>query len=146
MTAAAVASGLGSWTTWLMTVLVFVFAFSSVLGNYVYAEVNLFYLGVRNGVITGFRIAVLAAIAVGGLATLSAVWDLADVAMGLMAIVNLTAIVLLGRWALAALKDYQRQAAAGKDPVFVADEAGLPGTLDGDIWVKPKEAQSTITA
>ena len=146
LTAAAVASGLGTWTTWLMTVLVFVFAFSSVLGNYVYAEVNLFYLGVRNGVITGFRIAVLAAIAVGGLATLSAVWDLADVAMGLMAIVNLTAIVLLGRWALAALKDYQRQAAAGKDPVFVADEAGLPGTLDGDIWVKPKEAQSTITA
>lgn len=146
LTAAAVASGLGTWTTWLMTLLVFVFAFSSVLGNYVYAEVNLFYLGVRNGVITGFRIAVLAAIAIGGLATLSAVWDLADIAMGLMAIVNLTAIVLLGRWALAALKDYQRQAAEGKDPVFVADEAGLPGTLDGDIWVKPKEAQSPITA
>lgn len=146
LTAAAVASGLGAWTTWLMTVLVFVFAFSSVLGNYVYAEINLFYLGVRNGVITGFRIAVLTAIAAGGLAALEAVWDLADVAMGLMAIVNLAAIVLLGRWALAALRDYQRQAATGADPVFVAEEAGLPGRLDGDIWTKPRATEDALTA
>ncbi len=139
LTAAAVASGLGGWTTWLMTVLVFVFAFSSVLGNYVYAEVNLFYLGVRNGFITGFRIAVLAAVAVGGLAALEAVWDLADVAMGLMAIVNLTAIVLLSRWALAALRDYTRQSEAGRDPVFIAEDAGLPGHLDGEIWSRPRQ-------
>ena len=57
--------------------------------------------------------AVLAGIAIGGLAALDAVWDLADVAMGLMAIVNLTAIVLLGRWALAALRDFARQADQG---------------------------------
>ncbi|MEZ5132257.1 MAG: alanine/glycine:cation symporter family protein [Mycobacterium sp.] len=139
LTAAAVASGLGAWTTWLMTVLVFVFAFSSVLGNYVYAEVNLFYLGARNGTITGFRMAVLAGIAIGGLAALDAVWDLADVAMGLMAIVNLTAIVLLGRWALAALRDFARQADQGRDPVFIAEDAGLPGHLDGDIWNRPRQ-------
>ena len=140
LTAAAVASGLGAWTTWLMTLLVFVFAFSSVLGNYVYAEVNLFYLGARNGTITGFRMAVLAGIAIGGLAALDAVWDLADVAMGLMAIVNLTAIVLLGRWALAALRDYARQSDQGRDPVFIAEDAGLPGHLDGDIWTRPRQA------
>ena len=80
----------------------------------------------------------LAAIAVGAQARLDAVWDLADVSMGLMAIVNLVAIVLLGKWAFAALHDYARQAAAGRDPVFVADEAGLPGSLDGDIWANPR--------
>ena len=146
LTAAAVASALGAWTTWLMTVLVFVFAFSSVLGNYVYAEINLFYLGVRNGFITGFRMAVLAGIAIGGLAALEAVWDLADVAMGLMAIVNLTAIVLLGRWALAALRDFARQADQGRDPVFIAEDAGLPGHLDGDIWNRQTAPEREVSA
>ncbi len=48
-------------------------------------------------------------------------WNLADIFMGLMAMMNLIAILLLGKWALAALKDYSEQRAAGKDPVFVAD-------------------------
>ena len=46
--------------------------------------------------------------------------------------------MLLGRWAFAALRDYQRQADAGVDPVFVAEEAGLPGQLEGDIWNRPR--------
>jgi len=138
LTASAVSAGLGSWTTWLMTILVFVFAFSSVLGNYVYAEINLFFLGARQRGINIFRIAVLAAIAFGATAKLSTVWDLADISMGLMAIVNLIAIVLLGKWAFAALHDYHRQAIAGKDPVFLAEEADLPGRLDGDIWNRPQ--------
>ncbi len=134
LTQSAVAANLGSWTTVLMTVLVFVFAFSSVLGNYAYAEVNLFFLGARPNVITVFRVAVLVAVALGALSKLDLVWAVADVAMGLMALVNLVAIVLLGKWAFAALRDYQRQAAAGADPVFIASEAGLPGALPGDIW------------
>ncbi len=137
LTAAAVAQGLGGWTTYLMTVLVFVFAFSSVLGNYAYAEVNLFFLGVKERGITVFRVLVLAAIAVGAVAKLATVWDVADVSMGLMAIVNLVAIVLLGKWAFAALGDYSRQASAGRDPVFIAEEAQLPGGLPGDIWIQP---------
>lgn len=138
LTAAAVADGLGAWTTWLMTILVFVFAFSSVLGNYVYAEINLFFLGAKRHAINIFRGMVLVAIAIGALARLDAVWSLADVAMGLMAIVNLIAIVLLARWAFAALRDYTRQVDAGVDPVFIAEEAGLPGHLDGDIWSRPR--------
>jgi alanine or glycine:cation symporter, AGCS family len=134
LTQSAVASGLGSWTTMLMTLLVFVFAYSSVLGNYAYAEVNLFFLGIRKHGITAFRVFVLAAIALGALSKLDLVWAVADVAMGLMALVNLIAIVALGRWAFAALSDYQRQVAEGVDPVFVAASSGLPGALPGDIW------------
>ena len=99
-----------------MTVLVFVFAFSSVLGNYVYAEVNLFFLGANKTAINVFRVVVLGAIALGATSKLATVWDLADVAMGLMAMVNLVAIVLLGKWAFAVLHDYQRQAADGRGP------------------------------
>jgi len=137
LTQAAIADSLGTWTVSLMTVLVFVFAFSSVLGNYVYAEINLFFLGAGRKTINVFRVVVLIAIGVGGVSKLTAVWALADVAMGLMALVNLVAIVLLGKWAFAAIKDFHQQSDAGADPVFIADEAGLPGHLFGDIWSRP---------
>jgi len=140
LTQSAVAAGLGSWTTWLMTVLVFVFAFSSVLGNYVYAEVNLFFLGAKKQAINIFRVLVLGAIGIGALARLDAVWGIADIAMGLMAIVNLVAIVLLGKWAFAALRDYHLQAEAGEDPEFFVEDAALPGHLDGDIWSRRRVA------
>lgn len=140
LTASAVAANLGSWTTWLMTVLVFVFAFSSVLGNYVYAEINLFFLGANPQQINIFRGLVLIAIGIGALARLDAVWGLADISMGLMAIVNLVAIVLLGKWAFAVLRNYHLQAEAGEDPVFIAQEARLPGHLDGDIWTRTEKS------
>ena len=125
--------------------LVFVFAFSSVLGNYVYAEVNLFFLGANKTAINVFRVVVLGAIALGATSKLATVWNLADVAMGFMALVNLVAIVLLSKWAFAVLRDYQRQAANGQDPVFVADEADLPGTLEGDIWSSDQKESHPVT-
>jgi len=140
LTASAVAASLGPWTTWLMTVLVFVFAFSSVLGNYVYAEINLFFLGAGQRAINIFRVLVLGAIALGAVAKLSTVWDIADISMGFMAIVNLIAIVLLGKWAFALLRNYHLQAEAGEDPVFVAEEATLPGPLEGDIWSRSRSS------
>ena len=143
LTSSAVAASLGSWTTWLMTILVFVFAFSSVLGNYVYAEINLFFLGVSERGLAIFRVAVLAAIALGAVAKLSTVWDVADISMGLMAIVNLVAIVLLGKWAFACLRNYHLQSEAGEDPVFIAEESNLPGELEGDIWSKVQRTKYT---
>ncbi len=138
LTESAIAAGLGSWTTVLMTSVVFVFAFASVLSNYVCAEANLFFLGGRHLSINVLKGVTLAAIAVGALSNLTVVWALADLAMALMAIANLVAICLLGRWAFAALRDFHRQSAQGLRPVFVASEAGLPGVLAGDIWERPE--------
>lgn len=137
LTQAAVAATVGPWTAGLMTLLVFVFAFSAVLANYVCAEVNLFFLGARGAAIGVLRVVVLASIAFGASADLAVVWTLADIAMGLLAIVNLVAIYRLGGWALAALRDFQRQVDAGHTPVFIAAEAELPGVLDGSIWAGP---------
>jgi AGCS family alanine or glycine:cation symporter len=135
LTQTAVAATLGSWTTGLMTLLIFVFAFSSVLGNYSYAEVNLDFLGAGRRELTIFRVVVIAAVLLGALIALDSVWALADVAMGFMALVNLTAIILLGKWAFGALADYQRLRESGAEPVFVAQgNANLPGQLPGDIW------------
>lgn len=135
LTQTAVANELGEWSKWLMTILVFVFAFSSVLGNYSYAEVNMNFLGASATVINGFRLVVLASVGIGSVLALSAVWAFADVAMALMAMVNLVAIVLLGKWAFAALRDYQRQDDAGEDPTFEADSLpGLSEVLQNDVW------------
>jgi AGCS family alanine or glycine:cation symporter len=118
-----------------MTLLIFVFAFSSVLGNYSYAEVNLDFLGAGDRVLTAFRFVVIAAVALGAVIALEAVWAIADVAMGLMALVNLTAILLLGKWAFAALEDYQALRRRGREPVFVAvGNDLLPSALPGDVW------------
>jgi alanine or glycine:cation symporter, AGCS family len=138
LTESAIAADMGSWTTVWMTAVVFVFAFASVLSNYVCAEANLFFLGGRRWATAVLKLVTLLSIMFGAMSKLSLVWALADLAMGLMAITNLIAICLLSRWAFAALKDYHRQAALGLEPVFVASEADLPGVLDDDIW-EPQE-------
>ena len=61
----------------------------------------------------------------------STVWDLADVLMGLMALVNLGAILLLGGQAMRVLKDYTAQLRAGKNPVYRYEEVGVG---DPDVW------------
>jgi amino acid carrier protein len=138
LTQSAIAAGLGSWTSALMTTVVFVFGFSSVLSNYVCAEANLFFLGGRRLAINVLKLVTLLAIVVGAMSKLTLVWALADLAMALMAIANLVAICLLGKWAFAALRDFHRQSAQGGYPVFVASEADLPGVLGGDIWEAPE--------
>lgn len=136
LTQSAVAAELGAWTTWPMVVLVFVFAFTSILGNYSYAEGNLTFLGVKGRALTALRTLVLASVGVGALASLTAAWALADVAMAFMALVNLVAIILLSKWALGALRDFESMRKRGVDEDFVGvGNPNLPGDLPGDIWV-----------
>ena len=144
LTQAAVAHELGGGTTWIMSVLIFVFAFSSVLGNYSYAEVNMTFLRARPVALTAFRIVVVAVVGAGALLELATVWALADVAMGFMALVNLVALVLLGRWALGALRDFERQLRAGRDPVFsTTGNADLPHDLHDSVWTTQYAGEAT---
>ncbi|MBS4730046.1 alanine:cation symporter family protein [Mycobacterium sp. SM1] len=135
LTQTAIAAGLGSWTTDVMTIVVFVFAFSAVLSNYVCAEANLFFLGAGHRGVAVLKVVTLVAIAVGAMGKLGLVWSLADAGMALVAVVNLIAICLLGKWAFAAVRDFHRQSVAGREPVF--NIAELPGVLDGDVWQFP---------
>ena len=57
--------------------------------------------------------------------SMAAVWDIADILMALMCIINIPACLLLGNMAVRALKDYQQQKKAGHDPVFKAADIGL---------------------
>jgi len=78
---------------------------------------------------------VLAAVGAGALLSLEVVWALADVAMAFMAIVNLVAIALLGKWAFGALRDYEHQLRSGSGVQdFVDGNRFMPGRLPGDVW------------
>jgi AGCS family alanine or glycine:cation symporter len=134
LTQAAVAAQFGDNAVWIMTVIVVTFAFSSVIGNYAYAEINLTFLGAPGWLITAFRIVVIGSVGVGTLIALEAVWNFADVTMALMALTNLVAILLIGKWAFAALADYERQRTAGADPTFSRNTGDLPAPLTTDAW------------
>ncbi|PYF97235.1 alanine or glycine:cation symporter, AGCS family [Georgenia satyanarayanai] len=135
LTQAAAAASLGDWVTLPMTVLVFVFAFSSILGNFTYAEINVDFLTRRRWAPFALRTLVTGAVLVGALAELALVWTVADIAMGLMAIVNLVAILLLGRWAVGALRDYEQFRGRELGVFLGRGNPLLPGDLPGDVWV-----------
>ena len=124
----AVASQIGEVGIHFVTIAVLLFAFSSVIGNYCYAESNIRFIKDNKIVLTVFRIACVIIVLVGAMGEFSVVWDLADVLMGFMAIVNIIAILLLGNKALLALKDYNNQKQDGKDPHFHPKELGIEKT------------------
>lgn len=126
----AVNNAVGEWGIHVITFAIFAFAFSSLIGNYFYAESNLRFIKDGSPVLlTVFRLACIVFIYLGAVNSFDLAWNLADIFMGFMAIMNLIAILLLGKWAIRALDDYTAQRNAGKDPVFVADSIeGLPAT------------------
>ena len=128
----AVSCQVGEWGITFITISVFFFAFSSIIGNYYYTESNVMFIQNRpDGSLTLFRITCVIAVFLGSIAGYDLVWNLADVLMGIMALINITAILLLGNTAFLVLKDYTDQKKAGKDPVFSAEALGIKNT---DVW------------
>jgi len=141
LTQRALTAQVGSWGGIFVAVAIFFFAFTSIIANYSYAETNLIFLEHNNkkGLVL-FRIIVLGMVMFGSLATLPTVWALADVSMGLMAIVNLVAIILLSGIVIKLAKDYNRQLDAGKVPTFDANNfPELKSQLEDGIWDNQKK-------
>ncbi|GMM96277.1 MULTISPECIES: sodium:alanine symporter family protein [unclassified Microbacterium] len=132
LTQGAVIGTLGEWSNILLSVIIFLLAFSSILGNYYYGESNIEFITRSRGVLLGYRIAAIAAVLIGALLSADVVWTFADGAMGFMALVNLVAIGLLSGIAFALLRDYTQQRREGKDPVFTRDR--LPGVANIEMW------------
>lgn len=120
LTQMALVSQVGPWGGTFISICILLFAFSSIIGNYYYGETNIQFITENKVVLYGYRILVAAMVLFGSIASMDLVWNIADVFMGLMAILNLIAIVLLGKIAIKALQDYTAQKKAGKNPVFYA--------------------------
>lgn len=135
LTQFALTAQLGPWALHLMTLIIFLVAFTSVLGNYYYGESNIEYLSSNGRVLFGYKCVFLVATFLGSLGEISLIWTLADTTMGLMAMVNLIAIAPLTVIACRLLKDYNDQRRQGLDPVFTRDR--LPDVRGVECW-EPK--------
>ncbi|HBT94972.1 MAG TPA: amino acid carrier protein [Coriobacteriia bacterium] len=125
----AVSFSVGEMGIHFITFAIFTFAFSSLIGNYFYAESNIKFIKDNKIVLLVFRVTCLIAIFLGTQSSFDLAWNVADIVMGAMAFMNIVAIVLLGKWALRALDDYTLQRKQQKDPTFVASSIpGLPAT------------------
>lgn len=122
VTQSALNEHLGSGGGIFLTIAITLFAFSSVVGNYYYGQSNIEFLSKNKTVLFIFRCLVVVLVFVGSVIKTETVWSTADVFMGLMAIVNLVAIIGLSNIAFAVMNDYQRQRRAGKKPVFKPEE------------------------
>ncbi len=123
---ASLASVFGSLAPAAVSLMILLFAFSSIVGNYYYGEINIaFFDGNTRRYLAVFRVCVVLMVLFGSLATLQLVWNLADLFMGLLCLTNLYAITRLAPYARRALRDYQEKRARGENPSFAASDIEL---------------------
>ena len=134
LTQAALVGEIGPAGSVFVAVAIFLFAFSSIIGNYYYGEANIRFITRRPWVLTLYRVLVGVMVLFGALATLDLAWSLADITMAFMTLINLVAIVLLGRQAFLLLADYVGQRRRGiKNPVYTRDR--IPSLEDkAECW------------
>ena len=129
----ALAQTFGVVGPYFISVALLLFAFTTLLGNLFYCEGALNYISQRKvsrKTMTVFNLCAVVVIFLGAQMQFGLVWDLADVLMGIMALINLPVIVVLGGTAMRALEDYVAQRKAGKDPRFKAASIGLKEQTD----------------
>ncbi|WP_392399218.1 alanine/glycine:cation symporter family protein [Actinotignum urinale] len=122
----------------IVLVLMICFGYTTILGNFTYAETNYRYLAGLNKSVLPLKLLVIFSTFLGAVLPLPSVWSIADWATALMTIVNLGAILLLGKWAFGALRDYEAQRSKGETPIFCSvNNPHLPGELPTDVWDVP---------
>ena len=120
----------GSWGHIFVAVSILLFAFSSIIGNYYYGETNLLFITEKKKYLFAYRFTLILWILFGSIVNVSQIWNLADFAMGLMTVVNLIALVCLGKFAMQALDHYQYHLKEGKNPVFYKNSLDNPGDIE----------------
>lgn len=138
LTQAALTVHIGEAGKYFVAIAILFFAFTSIIGNYTYAENALTYLGAGKKLwIFLLRIAAILMVIWGSYEKVQTVFNAADAAMGLMATVNLIAIVLLSGTVVKLTKDYIEQRQRGEDPTFEAKNyPELKDKIDTTIWTK----------
>lgn len=132
--------GMGSY---FVAIALFFFAFTTLMAYYYIAETNVAYLTQKGGgplLMFLLKLLMLAAVYLGCVRTAKIAWDLGDLGVGIMAWLNVIAILILQKPALKAFKDFELQRKAGKDPVFHPKALGIEGA---DFWEEKNEESKT---
>nr|WP_192867678.1 sodium:alanine symporter family protein [Thaumasiovibrio occultus] len=143
LTQRALEASVGDWGSTFVAIAILCFAFTSLIANYAYAETNALFLRLPEAQVKMvLRVGVLIMVWFGSVSSLPTVWAMADASMGLMALVNLLALILLSSTAVKLLRDYNRQLARGKLPTFNPDDyPELYGTIDENAWPSPTKRE-----
>ena len=131
---AAISNVFGQAGVIFITVALILFAFTTLIGNYFFAETGIVYLFGKKpgkGTLLFIRVLAIAIVLAGAVAKMGVVWDTADVLMGLMAIINVPVIFLLSKPVAQCLDNYVQQKKAGKNPVFKAADIGVAMGITG---------------
>ena len=129
----ALSTTLGKFGPVFITVAMILFAFTTLLGNLYYVDkCIIFIMGKIPGkkFMRGYYIVASLVIFVGAGLSADLLWNIADITMGGMTIINMPVILYLGKYAFRALKDYDKQRKQGKTPVFKAKNINLPHNVD----------------
>jgi AGCS family alanine or glycine:cation symporter len=120
LTQEALQQEVGAWGPVFIAIAIFLFAYSSIIGNYYYGEANVRFMTSNPKAVTLFRVLSGGAMVMfGALVSLDTVWSIIDLSMGLLTACNLIAIILLGKYAFRLLDDYRRQKRQGiSSPTF----------------------------
>lgn len=137
LTQTSMAVHVGSWAPYFVAVAIMFFAFSSIIGNYYYGETNIEFINAHKSWMTIYRVAVIGMVMFGSMAAVEVVWNMADLFMGIMAILNLTVILILGKVAFKVLDDFTIQRRKGLNPVFKAST--IPGLKGAECWEDEEE-------
>ena len=137
LTQASMEVHVGAWAPYFIAVAIMFFAFSSIIGNYYYGETNIEFINANKMWKRVYQVLVLAMVFFGAVAKVQIVWNMADLFMGLMAILNLFVILILGKVAFKVLDDFTKQRRAGRNPVFKA--ASIPGLKNAECWEETAE-------
>ena len=132
LTQAALSSQVGPWGNNFIALCILLFAFSSIVGNYYYGETNIEFMNTSKAWLLAYRLSVVSMVMFGARSEIQIVWDMADLFMGVMALINLVAIFFLANKAFDALRDYAAQKRLGIDPVFFKDS--IPGIENAECW------------
>ena len=132
LTQASMAVHVGAWAPYFIAIAILFFAFSSIVWNYYYGETNIEFINAHKSWMTIYRVLVLGMVMFGALAKVDVVWSMADLFMGMMAILNLFVIVVLGKVAFKVLDDFSVQRKKGLNPVFKA--SSVPGLKGAECW------------
>ena len=120
LTQAALQNEVGQVGPVFVAIAIFLFAFSSIIGNYYYGEANIRFMTSSRWALFMYRLLSAGVVVMfGALASLDTVWTLGDICMAVLTLVNIIAILCLGKYVFRLADDYRRQRKQGiKDPVF----------------------------
>ncbi|MBR5497722.1 MAG: alanine:cation symporter family protein, partial [Clostridia bacterium] len=129
----SISSTLGAFGPVFITVAMILFSFTTLLGNLFYVDKSFSHiLGKTPGKIfmSVYYVVASAVILLGAVLDAGFLWNLADVTMGVMTLINMPVIIYLSKYVVRALKDYDRQRKNGEEPVFKARNIDLPDKTD----------------